>query len=114
MRARLRGVHSPDVDDLAAYRPSSDGFAVLMQLLVGPDDGSGEESFDVLVCSPRWLQQQPAPVIGRHHLVVSHFDLGAIEEFLRRQVESCAGETWSEVASKVGRIGRWEFEDYTP
>jgi hypothetical protein len=31
---------------------------------------------------------------------------------INQYCESCAGETWDEIAGKVGRLGRWEFEDY--
>ena len=113
VQARVRHIISPDVADLVTFRPEADAFAVLLMLLVGPHDGPGEESFDVLVCSPAWLAAQGEPVIGRHKLVVNDFDFRAIEAFLRRHVESCFGETWSEVGTKVGRIGHWEFEDYS-
>jgi hypothetical protein len=29
-------------------------------------------------------------------------------------VESEEAPTWAELAAKVGRIGKWEFEDYHP
>ena len=46
----------PDVGKLRTYTPPAAAFAVLVQLMVGPSEGEGEQSFDVLVCSPpgRW------------------------------------------------------------
>jgi Immunity protein 8 len=114
MRACLRDVHSPDADDLAAFSPPTATFSLLVQMLVGPSDGDGEESFDVLVCSPDWLRHQADPVIGRHLLIVSGFKWGRIRSFLDEQVAACEGADWLEVVNKVGRIGRWEFEDYRP
>jgi hypothetical protein len=29
-----------------------------------------------------------------------------------RRVANCEGDTWQQVALKVGRLGHWEFEDY--
>lgn len=114
MKPALRRLHSPDADDLRGFVPSSPAFSLLVQILVGPSDGPGEESFDVLVVSPEWLADRGGPTIGRHHIVVSRYDyeqlLGVIVDYL----DTSGGKDWSEVAAKVGRLGRWEFEDYLP
>jgi hypothetical protein len=53
MRAVLRHLLlSPDPRTLPGD-PAEFAFGV--QLLVGPADGPGEESFDLTVCSPEWL-----------------------------------------------------------
>jgi hypothetical protein len=83
-------------------------------MLVGPSTSEGEESFDICVCSPEWLQQEHQPIIGRHLLIVNHFDWPSIEAFLELKVAECSGTSWDEVAEKVGRLGHWEFEDYRP
>jgi hypothetical protein len=115
LRAAIRRFHSPDCD-LATFRPDDpDTVGLLVQLLIGPDGGSGEESFDVIVCTPNWLAQRTAdgvPIIGRHHLVVHRYDWPIIERFLRHHVSAIEGGTWSEVAARLSRLGRWEFEDY--
>lgn len=75
----------------------------------------GEESFDVTVCSPEWLAErcrEQGFVVGRHHLVVDEFNVGAVLDTLSKLVQNCHGETWQEVAEQVSRIGYWEFEDY--
>ena len=114
MKPALRRLHSPDADDLREFVPSSPAFSLLVQLLVGPSDGPGEESFDVVVCSPEWLAERGKPTIGRHHIIVTryHYDelLGVVLDYLDR----CDGKDWGEVAAKVGRLGRWEFEEYRP
>lgn len=95
--------------------PQDDAFS--LRMLVGPADGPGEESFDVLVCTPAWLARTVAeqgPIVGRHRLIVDHLDLQAAERFLSAQVERLDGATWPELAAKVARLGYWEFEDYTP
>jgi len=74
-----------------------------------------EESFDFTVCKPAWLAEQVetrGPLLGRHHLVVTAFDYDALEQFVRAFCAGCTGATWYEVGRKVGRLGRWEFEDY--
>lgn len=112
MKPVLRGVHSPDLSDLATFEPPRLAFAILLQLLVGPDDGPGEESFDLVLCSPEWLRERAVPVIGRHHLIVQRYDYEQVIELISGYLEECAGADWQEVAARVGRLGRWEFEDY--
>lgn len=63
MRAAIKAFHSPDVDpdpDLDHFTPADDAdVGILVQLLVGPAGEQGEESFDVVVCTPRWLEREP-------------------------------------------------------
>jgi hypothetical protein len=71
MRAVVRRFHSPDAD-LDRYVPDDrEDVGLLVQMLVGPAEKPGEESFDVVVCTPRWLDRwvrEDGPLIGRHHL----------------------------------------------
>lgn len=117
MRAAIKRFHSPDVD-LENYQPDDPFDAgALVQMMVGPAEGIGEESFDVVVCTPRWLSalvRDEGPVVGRHHLVVESWDWPRIRLFLAHEVESHEAPTWQDLAAKLGRIGRWEFEDYRP
>jgi hypothetical protein len=118
MRAAIRYLHSPDVDDLESFQPADPAnFMLLVQVMAGPADGPGEESFDVVVCTPAWLAERVrsnGPVIGRHHLIVDTYDFTAIEDALTNAVESEEAPSWNELGERLGRIGRWEFEDYQP
>lgn len=115
MKARLHTVYSSDVDVLS-YTPEdpwNDG--VWIRMVVGPTDGPGEESFDVLVCTPLWLRDVVAkdgPQIGRHHLIIEPFNLNEAIGFLRNKVESIQASDWAALGEVLGRIGYWEFEDY--
>lgn len=83
--------------------------------MFGPEGGRGEESFDILVCTPQWLAsevQSRGAMSGRHLLVVESFDSDEIRAFLQEYANGCAGSSWDEVALKLSRLGRWEFEDY--
>ena len=112
----LRRLHSPDVFDLEAYSPSDPAcFSVLLQAMFGPEGGEGEESFDIVVCTPGWIAREVERkriVDGRHHLIVSIFDLRQISSFIEAYANTCTGKTWQEVATKLSRVGKWEFEDY--
>lgn len=115
MRAQLRRLHSPDVDDLRTWSPDLGEPAILVQLMVGPDGSPGEEAFSLTLCTPEWLAQRAEAdgiVDGRYHLVITEYDYRRMEQFLQRRVAACKGTTWSEVAAKVASLGRWEFEDY--
>ena len=118
MRARLKHLLDDDLDRLSTDEPSE--FVYLAQMLVGPSDGPGEESFDVVVCTPEWLAAQARQNGGlfnpRHHLVVNFetFDKRVVHDWLSKRVEEVSGETWQEIAERLARVGHWEFEDYQP
>ena len=118
MRAALKSLDlEPDPATLSGD-PSE--FALLARMSIGSPDGPGMESFDITVCTPEWLAKQCVAVGGvynaRHHLVVTleTFDKRSLHRWLEARVEAVQGETWSEVAERLGRLGYWEFEDYTP
>lgn len=112
----LKRLHSPDVPNLETYCPENrENFGILVQAMFGPFGIDGEESFDFLVCTPEWLAQRlSANVIysGRHHLICARYDYFRLTEYVKNYAEKIAGENWKEVASKLARLGKWEFEDY--
>ena len=118
VRAEIKRLHSPDVPNLMTYVPEDAGdFGFLLQIMAGPVGRGGEESFDVVVCTAGWISHHLGTdgiLVGRHYLVVDSYDYGTLEGFLRRYVDQCSGSTWEEVAIRLGRLGKWEFEDYTP
>ena len=119
MRADIRRFHSPDIDNLPGYEPDDpELIGFLLQVLVGPAGLRGEESFDVEVCTPAWfLKTQEAEVAapGRHTILITRYDWPALEQYVRRVVESVAGADWHDLAKQLNhRLGHWEFEDYTP
>ena len=106
------------MDDLETYSPKDpERFCVSVRAMVGPNTGEGEESFDIQVCTPKRLEEiceKQGFVVGRHHLIVCRYDVGYIKKLITRLIENCEGNSWPEVAEKVGRIGYWEYEDYKP
>ena len=83
--------------------------------MVGSAGADGEDSFDVIVCTPRWLSDRLLPtkiMLGRHHLLVKQYDYTRLLQFLISFASGCRGATWEEVALRLGRLGEWEFEDY--
>lgn len=117
MIATVRGFHSPDVD-LATYAPEEPGnVGVLVEVSVGTQGSPGEDLFQVMVCTPRWIDQfalGSGPLIGRHFLFVKRWDWTAVREYLTHAFEQEQGDSWADLAARLGRIGKWEFEDYKP
>lgn len=117
MRATLRKLHSPDIEDLRHYVPGDPArFAFLLQLLVGPLDGPGEESFSVVVCTPGWLadnHERSDIVSGRHKLIVFEYDYERLEGFIESTVAAATGTSWEDLAAVLARFALWEFEDFS-
>jgi hypothetical protein len=118
MRAELRGFYindAPEVDPEVFEPDDAETFGVSITAFVGPNDEGGEEMFDFVVCSARWLAEHP-PEKGfwflRNHLLLTRWDYGVLDRALRDLCAHTHGETWHEVATKLSRWGYWEFEDY--
>jgi hypothetical protein len=114
----VRYFHSPDAPDLARYTPPNPvSFALLVQIIVGPSNAPGEESADVHVVTPHWLEQQlddDTVLSCQHKVLVATYDWPKIERYLRARVSQCTATDWAGVGQKLSRFARWEFEDYTP
>lgn len=115
MKPKIVRLHSPDVQDLTTFSPGTESFSFLVQIIASPEGVDGEESFDLAVCSPSWVSEHvehDGCLIGRHYLIVSEYNYDSLLSVVTEFAANCTGNTWKEVASKLGRLGRWEFEDY--
>jgi Immunity protein 8 len=116
VRARLLRLHVPDAESLKEYVPEDpEAFGLLVQAMVGPDDGPGEESFDFVVCTPRWFDARPFDkgfAWPRHHLFLKRWDYATVERAIGDVVGHAEGADWSSVANQIARYGCWEFDDY--
>lgn len=119
MKAEIKSLYSLELEDsLSQYQPDdASNFGTWIRARIGPENESSSDSFDILVCTSDWLRTQCAedgPTWGRHMLIVAAYEFDAIESFLARYVAQCTGIDWPSVATKLSRIGAWEFEDYQP
>jgi hypothetical protein len=116
MQAEPKRLHSPDIDDLKKYVPEEpDNFGFLLQAMIGPVGREGEESFDIVVCTPEWLKRTHTTaeiILGRHHLVVFRYDYQSLASYIAAFAERCTGASWQDVGLQLSRLGKWEFEDY--
>jgi Immunity protein 8 len=72
------------MDDLEKHVPENlEKFCVSVRAMVGPRGSDGEDSFDINVCSPKWLEEQVERhgfVLGRHYLFVPEYDPAKIRK----------------------------------
>jgi hypothetical protein len=95
--------------------PDSPRDSTLLVFAAGPADRPGEETFQATVCTPAALAELVARdgvVPGRHYIFVESLNTEQVENFVHDRLRRISGETWTELAEKIGRIGYWEFEDY--
>lgn len=116
MVSEVKSIMSSDIYDLKSYIPEDkESFMFLIRIMVGANDEKGEESFDIEVCTPKWLMDNHnlgEVILGKHKLIVFEFDMHRILEKVKKLFENCSGEDWNEIAIKLSRIGHWEFENY--
>jgi hypothetical protein len=59
MEAALKRLYSSDITDVENYQPKEqDNFGFVLRALVRPTGQPVEESFDITVCTPRWLAKR--------------------------------------------------------
>lgn len=116
MKAEIKRLHSPDIDNLSIYSPeNSNNFGFLLQVLVGIKGIESEESFDMIVCTPKWLEanfNKSDVLFGEHYLIVFQFSFERIRNKINDYIDGLTEEDWGQLASKIDRIGKWEFRDY--
>jgi hypothetical protein len=89
------------------------GFVFGVQLLIGPADGPGEESFELTVCSPEWLAERcksGEPVNGLHHVIagLDTYDERVPQDWLEARVLAVEAATWAGIASQLRFPGGWD------
>jgi hypothetical protein len=115
VRAAVRSIRFDP--DPAVLPVSAVSFSTLARVTVGPADSEGEETVDVLVCTPEALAvrcTQQGIVSGEHLLVVDweRFDRRDVEAWLRRKIERIEADSWAAVGMALARVGQYEFDGY--
>jgi hypothetical protein len=67
------------------------------------------------VCTPRGLVtllERDGIGFGRHDIVASSIDPKRVEAPVEDRPRRLDGDSWSDLAGKIGRIGYWDFEDH--
>jgi hypothetical protein len=114
MRAEVVNFEWPDLErgdqSLVEVRTTS------LVFIARPLGSHGGETFHLTVCTPDGLTDlltRDGAVIGRHFLFVPALNTERVEAVVRDRLQRLDGDSWDALANKIGRIGYWEFEDYT-
>jgi hypothetical protein len=114
--AEVKSISTTTGDALEKSVPADlESFCIAIRAEVGPWGGEGTETFDINVCTSKWIEgkvKNQGFVVGRHYLVVESYDAVQIKSIITKLIQRYQANTWQEVAEKVSRIGHWEFEDY--
>jgi hypothetical protein len=115
MRASLRSL-TVEFDEPRTFLPGDPThFGVHVRALVGPDAEEGEESFDLLVCTPSWIESEQLTKgfrWGHGLLVVRRWDPDVLERAVGDLILHAERGTWGEIGELLSRYTHWEFADY--
>jgi hypothetical protein len=117
IRPKIKRIYSTDISDIENFCPENpENFSVHLRLMIGPQDSTGEESFDINICTPNWINEnlisREGMVFGYQMFIVKNYVFSKIKERLDLFCNGCTGSSWGECALKLSRIAFWEFEDY--
>ncbi len=116
MKAELKGLHSPDIDNLENYKPLDDNnFGFLLQVLVGIKGENSEESFDAIVCTPKWIElnyNKNDVILGENFIIMFQYNYKKLFNIISDLINNIEEENWDRIANKLDRIGKWEFREY--
>ena len=101
-------------------------FCVIVELNISSSTVDSGDIFSLTICSPKWFgknvvcppkhhpthDRNNRAVFGRHYLFMDIYDEDEINRTLRDHVEAAHGDDWDEIATRLARYFRWEFEDY--
>src|SRR5882757_5612429 len=94
MKASVRTFISPDVD-LDSYQPENpENFSFLLQAIVGPSDGPGEESVQFIVCTPGALKDRvvhEGVILGRSLVIADSPRISQILTAVKSAIERTEG-----------------------
>ena len=115
IRPVLKNLHSADVWDLESFQAGpEDAFYFGLQIFVGELDKEGADTFQLEVCSPKWLEQHMGAHSyrwGRRLLVMKGFSYDVLRNALDEIINLAVASTWEEVARRLERVIDWEFAD---
>ena len=123
MKAELKSIFSPDVPNgLENWSPPDpSNFALSLMVFIGSEEREEADSFDIVVCSPSWVEDNwDAPLLN-HYRLGSNLRLGRGLILMKRwsyqdlekailQICDVEAETWGRMANRIGRALPWEFD----
>ncbi len=117
MKAELKSINSIDIiGPLENYTPDDPkNFSLNVRLMIGPKGENGEESFDTIVCTRKWIEvesQRNEAFNNKYHLIVSEYNYDELINSIRSTIDELEADDWEGLAIKLDKLGYWEFKDY--
>ena len=115
MKAEIKFIESPDVDIENFSFSSHLPFCVFIEVMIGPSNEAGSESFGFEFCNTEWLNEylrESHYFEGRYRIVVKELNNKLVVNILQNLIDSIVAESWTEFTSRFSKLGYWEFENY--
>lgn len=115
MIGKVKSIDLIDHDNWAYWPEDPLNFCVAVEAMIGPAEEDGAEIFSFEVCTPMWFTENrlKSATFIRHIVFVQEYDEDEIKHLIYRLVAETPGSSWTEIAVKLSRFMRWEFEDYS-
>ncbi len=118
VRAELKRLRSMEIIDLEHFEPEeADNFRVRIEAVIGPLGSRGEEAFEVVICTPKWIENEvdrQGYLFGKGHLLVKRYDYNEIFNVMDQLCNRLSGDSWETIEYKLRLYGDWEYEDNRP
>jgi len=114
MIAEVKSIDLIDHENWAYWPDDIEDFCVASEAMIGPLGEDGAEIFSFEVCTPKWFAKNRlgSAAFARNIVFVSEYDEQAVKDLVYEIARKADGSSWNEVANKLSRYLRWEFEDY--
>ena len=118
MRAVIKGHYISDNEDLSTYEPTQPQvFGFILTFAIGPENSAGQDFFEILVASAAYLAKhysEQMPTFMRHIMLASDYNVQAAVAHVSKYISTLEEDSWEKLVAKIGRMARWEYEDYRP
>lgn len=114
MIASVKSIDLIDYENWGFWPDDTEDFCVAAEAMIGLEESDGADIFSFDVCTPEWFRKNrlEKAAFGRSIIFVNEYDEESIKRLVIEIVRQTNGANWAEIASKLCRYMRWEFEDY--
>jgi hypothetical protein len=95
--------------------PDRNNFDETVRVLIGPEDGHGEEIFDVHIASPQWIEGEcirKGYWSSQKTIVIADWTVEKVRAAVQGCVFKVSGDSWQSIAQQLAGFMFWEFQDY--
>ncbi|TQX86053.1 MULTISPECIES: Imm8 family immunity protein [Rhizobium] len=114
MIATAKSIELIDYENWNYWPDDVKNFCAAAEAMIGPVENDGAEIFSFEICTPKWFAENrlAKATFTRGIVFVPEYDEQAVKMIIADLVAKTSGDTWGEIAEKLSRYLRWEFEDY--